>query len=158
MEITESLQESCEQKLMKMTDQHELKCLAVFASCASTVASATDTESSQHLPKTNFKFGTLVITADAIHMTTNFHWLCDYATDKNPSNSSMTQPMSNLVELENVTRNSFTFSFMDELENTIEKWRFEFESYPRIARTLETVDEIWQKIFCVPLIGDDQKF
>lgn len=68
----------------------------------------------------------------------------------------MSQPMNNLVELENVTRSSFTLNFMDELENTIEKWRFALESYPRIARTLHTIDDIWQQIFCVPLISDDQ--
>lgn len=144
--------------MMKITDQHELKCLGIFLSCATSIASATDTESSQNIPKTEFECGTLLVTEEAIHLTTNFNWLCEYVADKDPNNlSSMTQPMSNLVELENVTKNNFTLNFMDELENTIEKWRFEFESYPRIAPTLEAIDEIWRKIFCVPLISDDQR-
>lgn len=96
----------------------------------------------------------MFVTSEAIHLTTNFNWLCDFVSSDAPI--TLTQPMTNLVELENVTLSSFTLSFMDELENTIEKWRFRFESYPRIAYTLEVVDSIWREIFCVPLITDDQ--
>lgn len=98
----------------------------------------------------------LFVTAESIHMSTNFNWLCDNISERFGDQITLTQPMSNLVELENVTMTSFTLSFMDELENTIEKWRFTFESYPRIANTLEIIDSIWREIFCVPLISDDQ--
>lgn len=95
----------------------------------------------------------MFVTSDAFLITTNVSWLCDNASEMHPT---IAQPMTNLVELENVTLTSFTLSFMDELENTIEKWRFKFESYPRIAQTLEIIDGIWRELFCVPLISDDQ--
>lgn len=117
--------------------------------------SATETENSEEIPKASFGIGVIFVTSESIHLTTDFSWLCDNS-ERFLGQATLTQPMSNLVELENVTRTSFTLSFMDELENTIEKWRFTFESYPRIAHTLEIIDSIWREIFCVPLISDDQ--
>lgn len=158
MEIEQSLVDRSNEKLMKITDQKELRFLAVFQTCATSINSATETDSSQDVPKMSIGCGVLLITTEAIHLSTSFQWLCDNISDKMLSNpgTQLTQPMSNLVELENVTNTTFTLNFMDELENTIEKWRFEFESYPRIARTLESIDVIWRKIFCVPFINDDQ--
>lgn len=145
------------EKLSRLLNQHDLKCMAVFTSCATSISSATDSDQSQDSPKLCVKYGTLLVTTDEIHFTTSFRWLCDYYGDKMSNNhQTLTQPMSNLVELESVTKTTFTLNFMDELENTIEKWRLSFESYPRIARTLDTIDGIWQKIFCVPLINEDQ--
>lgn len=144
---------------MRITNSCEVKGLAVFQSCITSITSATDSESSQSVPKAKVDIGVLIITTEAIHLSTNFQWLCDNISDKMFSgqvSQPISQPMNNLVELENVTRSSFTLNFMDELENTIEKWRFALESYPRIARTLHTIDAIWQQIFCVPLINDDQ--
>lgn len=142
---------------MRITDRNELKSLSIFQSCATSISSATDSDTSNDTPKTSVAIGALIVTSEAIHLTTNFNWLCDYALDKLPNNHvTLTQPMSNLVELENVTKTTFTLNFMDELENTIEKWKLVFISYPNIARTLETIDAIWSKLFCVPLINDDQ--
>lgn len=146
-------------KLMTITDQNELKSLAIFQSCATSITSATDSESSEDVPKASVGWGAMLVTTEGIHLTTNFHWLCDNISDKTFNSDlsvTLTQPMNNLVELENVTRTSFSLNFMDELENTIEKWRFVFESYPRIASTLDTIDSIWEKLFHVPLINDDQ--
>lgn len=158
LEIEPPLVDSCNEKLMKITDQKEVKCLAIFQTCATAINSATDSDSSQDVPKVSVGIGVLIVTTEAIHLTTSFQWLCDNISDKMLSNSvtELTQPMSNLVELENVTKSTFTLNFMDELENTIEKWKFEFESYPRIAKTLDAIDAIWRKIFCVPFINDDQ--
>lgn len=142
---------------MNITENHEVKCLAVFQSCRTSITSATDSESSKSVPKAKVDIGVLIVTNDLIFLTTSFQWLCANIADKMFNTQvTMSQPMNNLVELENVTRSSFTLNFMDELENTIEKWRFVLESYPRIARTLHTIDAIWQQIFCVPLINDDQ--
>lgn len=145
------------EKLMTITDEKELECLAIFQSCATYVNVANETELSPDVPKANFGCGVLLVTSEAIHLTTSFHWLCENISDRVCGNQvALTQPMSNLVELENVTRSSCTLNFMDELENRVEKWRFAFESYPRIARTLYAIDEIWSKVFSVPLINDDQ--
>lgn len=114
-------------------------------------------DSTQEVPKNSIGIGAMIVTAEGIHLTTSFQWLCDNINDKMfASQMLMSQPMSNLVELENVTRTTFTLNFMDELENTIEKWKFVLEAYPRIARTLHIIDSIWREIFCVPLINDDQ--
>lgn len=148
---------TAQQKLLKITDQSDVKCLSIIQSCATSLASATASDPSQDVPKAKTEVAALLVTADAIHLTTSFGWLCENIADKMFSNrATMSQPMTNLVELENVTLSTFTLSFMDELENTIEKWRFVFESYPRIAATLEAIDDIWRKIFSVPLINDDQ--
>lgn len=148
---------TAQQKLLKITDQSDVKCLSIIQSCTTSLASATASDPSQDVPKAKTEVAALLVTADAIHLTTSFGWLCENIADKMFSNrATMSQPMTNLVELENVTLSTFTLSFMDELENTIEKWRFVFESYPRIAATLETIDDIWRKIFSVPLINDDQ--
>ena len=144
-------------KLMNITDDKEIKCIAIFQSCATYLNVANETESLPDVPKTNVGCGTMLVTSEAIHLTTNFNWLCENINDKLSSHHvSLTQPMSNLVELENVTKTSCTLNFMDELENKVEKWKFVFESYPRIAKTLFAIDEIWSKIFSVPLINDDQ--
>lgn len=138
-----------DQKIAEITSSN-LRSLAVFQSCSTSLSSSTETENSEEISKASLGIGVIFVSSEAIHLTTSFDWLCDVANET--QSTIITQPMSNLVELEDVTMTTFTLSFMDELENTIEKWRFKFESYPRIAETLETIDEIWQKIFCVPLI------
>lgn len=157
LEIIEPCDDNTNEKLMSITDDKQLNSLAIFHSCATYVNVANETESSPDVPKTSVRCGALLVTSEAIHVTTSFHWLCENIIDKVFSNQvTLTQPMSNLVELENVTRSSCTLNFMDELENKVEKWKFVFESYPRIAKTLYAIDEIWSKIFSVPLINDDQ--
>lgn len=157
LEVEESPAGNYTNKLMTITDQSELKCLAIFQSCATSMTSATDSELNEEVPKAKIGFGALIVTTETVHLTSNFHWLCENISERMLGpDVTFAQPMSNLIELENVTRTTFTLNFMDELESTIEKWRFEFESYPRIARTLDSIDAIWRKIFCVPLINDDQ--
>lgn len=161
LEIENSLTKSSMEKLMKLTQQNELKSLAFFHSCKTSIGSsiASETNISEDQPKVSIGYGAILVTTEAIILTTNFQWLCDNINDKmfcNDVNVTLTQPMNNLVELEDVTKSTFTLSFLDELENTIEKWRFVFESsYLRIVDTLITIDSIWQKIFSVPLINDD---
>lgn len=135
IEIEPTLPE-IDQKILTITEQNAVKCVAVFESCTTSINSATESENAEEFSKASFGVGTIFVTSEAIHITSNFNWLCDKAGD---AQTTLTQPMTNLVELENVTRTSFTLSFMDELENTIEKWRFRFESYPRIAHTLQVI-------------------
>lgn len=161
LEIKDSPPQILTEKLLKLTSQNEVKSLAIFQSVATSISSATDTDSSDDVPKKYVRCGAVIVTTEAIHLTTNFQWLCDNLNDKTVNDAvTTTQPMTNLVELDKVTQTqescSFTLSFMDELENTIEKWRFQFESdsFPRVSKLLTEVDTIWQKIFCVPLITD----
>lgn len=157
LEIINAIDDRKNGKLMTITDDKELKCIAIFQSCATYENNANETETFPDVAKTSVGCGALLVTTETIQITTSFHWLCDNISDKMFSNQvTLTQPMSNLVELENVTRASCTLNFMDELENKVEKWRFVFESYPRIAKTLYAIDDIWSQIFSVPLINDDQ--
>jgi hypothetical protein len=143
---------------MKLTSRNELKFMAIIQSCATFANSATATESDADVPKTKIGYGALFVTTEAIILTTNFHFLCDNISDKMFNNEvTLTQPMNNLVQLENLTTKSFTLIFMDELENTIEKWRFVFESKSCIRSTLDTIDAIWQKIFSVPLLNEEDE-
>lgn len=153
--------ENVDTKLLKLTNQNELRYLSLFTSCCTSLSSATETEGEEAVPQKSVKFGVLLVTTEAIHLTTNFQWLCEANRNNNNNKLSenyvtLTQPMTNLVELEDLTKTSFTLSFMDELENTIEKWKLTFDSYARIAKTLEIIDEIWRKIFCLPLVSEDQ--
>lgn len=142
---------------MKITDNNELKCLSMFKSCNTSICSAQDADSEEAKPLKNLACGMMLVTKEAIHLVTNFRWLFDNVEIGN-NNDILTQPMTNLVELDNLTNSSFTLNFMDELENTIEKWRFAYESYTRIGKTLEVIDGIWQQIFCLPLIPEDHIF
>lgn len=138
---------------MRITDNNELKYLSVFKSCKTTICSSQDADTVEGTPLKSLDHGMMLVTTEAIHLVTNFRWLCDNAEVNN--DEVLTQPMTNLVELDNLTNSSFTLNFMDELENTIEKWRFTYESYSRIGKSLETIDEIWRQIFCVNLLPED---
>lgn len=86
-------------------------------------------------------------------MTSDFQWLCDNSSDKLGSNHiNHSLPMTSLVELYDVTKESFTLKFLHEAENTIEQWKFVFESYATIQATLERLDAIWSELFKLPLI------
>lgn len=158
LEINRDISQHVNTKLLDITKQFELKYLALYKSCNTSVSSATDVNVEME-PKKSIDCGILVVTTEAIHLTTNFGWLCESVSTRavNECNHIVkTQPMTNLVELEGVTKESFTFIFMNELENTIEKWKLTFDSYSRIAKLLEVTDEIWRKIFCLPLISEEQ--
>lgn len=133
-------------------NNEDIKTMAVFKTCQIMV-SQSDNTSIANIPKKTMYFGALSVSENSLLLTTNFNWLCD----KNSIDIvAINQPMTNLVELENVTESSFVLSFMDETDNTIEKWQFTFESRQRIFETLTTIGKIWEELFCVPLISTDQ--
>ncbi|KAG5684856.1 hypothetical protein PVAND_014066 [Polypedilum vanderplanki] len=157
LEINSERNNDVHNKLMKITNNNEIKYFAIFTACNTSISSATNDE--ETVPQKSLKSGVLLVTLEAIYCTTNFQWLCSFENANNKINNNVTlvQPMTNLVELENLTKNSFTLNFMDELENTIEKWKIAFDSFLRISKTLEIIDEIWRTIFCMPLVSiEDQ--
>lgn len=108
-------------------------------------------------PLRSINCGIIVVTTEAIHLTTDFQWLCESISSKATDNHIFKmQPMTDLVELKNLTKDSFTFIFMNELDSTVEKWKLSFDSCQRINQLLEVTDEIWRKIFCLPLVSEDQ--
>lgn len=154
LEIIKNPSKSLNEKLMNITGSNELKCLSVFKSCNTSICSSQSSDIEEEAkPLKSLNIGMMLVTNEAIHLVTNFRWLCE---DNSLINDEiLTQPMTNLVELDNLTNSSFTLNFMDELENTIEKWRFTFESYSRIVKTLEIIDEIWKQIFSLSLLPDE---
>lgn len=138
---------------MKIGNNNEdIKTMAVFKTCQIMI-SQSDNTSIANNPKKTIYFGALSVSENSLMLTTNFNWLCD----KNSIDTEViNQPMTNLVGLENVTESSFVLSFMDETDNTIEKWQFTFESRRRIFETLSIIGKIWEELFCVPLISTDQ--
>lgn len=151
--IETSLPTSMNEKLMKIGNNNEdIKTMAAFKTCQIMV-SQSDNTSIANIPKKIMYFGALSVSENSLILNTNFNWLCD----KNSIDMEViNQPMTNLVELENVTESSFVLSFMDETDNTIEKWQFTFESRQRIFETLTIIGKIWEELFCVPLISTDQ--
>jgi hypothetical protein len=138
-------------------EETDLKCVGIFKSCHSSIQSATDSENSEISSKTKLKVGAIFITSDSIHVSSNFKWICDNIDERVYSkNPKLSQPMTNLVELENLTDKSFTLNFIDEINDTLEKWKFTFESDKQFLSLLRIVDEIWEKIFRLHLLNEDQ--
>lgn len=151
LEIIHESSEALNTNLMRITDNNELKYLSIFKSCNTSICSSQDADTLEGTPLKSLKYGMMLVTTEAIHLVTNFKWLCDNA-EVASNEDILTQPMTNLVELDNLTNHSFTLNFMDELENTIEKWRFTYESYSQISKSLEVIDGIWMEIFKMPLL------
>lgn len=134
---------------MAIAKDNEIKHLSVFAACKVTMNLSTE----EVTPLKSLGYGTMLVTNEAIHLLTNFNWLCKIY-DQNCE--ILCQPITNLVELDNLTNSSFTLIFMNELENTIEKWRFSYDSYSRICKTIYEIDVIWKQIFSLSLLPEDQ--
>mgnify|MGYP003465741356 CR=1 FL=1 len=152
LEIINESSQALNTNLMRITDNHELKYLSIFKTCNTSICSAQDADTLEGTPLKSLNYGMMLVTTEAIHLVTNFKWLSDNAEVVVTSEDILTQPMTNLVELDNLTNSSFTLNFMDELENTIEKWRFTYESYSQISKSLEAIDAIWMEIFKMPLL------
>lgn len=155
LEFVKEPSENVSAKLMIITKNNSLKYLSLFQSCEISLNSSTQAEEVT-APHKILSCGIMLVTTEAIHLVTNFRWLCNDSSNNNSSDDILTQPMTNLVELDNLTKSSFVLNFMDELENTIEKWKFTYDSNVRIRSTLEVIDGIWRQIFCLPLLPDDE--
>lgn len=144
-------------KLLKLSNQNELIYLAMYNSCVTSTTSATDSTKVIEAPKTIDR-GIILITTESIILTTNFDWLCESVSSRANDCKHVTkiEEMVNLVELESLTKNSFTFVFMNELESTIEKWNLSVDSHIRIRELLEETDKIWSVIFSIPLLSNEQ--
>lgn len=145
------------QKVERLMGLGDLKSVAIFTSCSSSVMSATDSSNSAETQKSRMKCGSIFVFREYIHITSSFEWLCDNITENMFNNHLiMKQPISNLVDLENLNESSFTLNFIDELEDSLEKWKFTFESNSQIIHLLKSIDDIWQKIFMISLLSDSQ--
>lgn len=142
---------------MEIGNKFEPMNITFYKKCETYVTSTTDPNNIL-VPRKTIACGIIIITKDAIHLTTNFKWLCESLSNRANDSNHVTkfQPMANLVEVENLEREAFTLVFMNELECTIEKWILSVDTYSRSLKLIETTDEIWSKIFSVPLLAEDQ--
>lgn len=155
LEISKEPSKVIGNRLMSIAKHNQIKYLSVFIGCKIYLSSSTETstDSEEAAPIRTLSYGAMLVTNEAIHLITNFKWLCENS-DQNCE--VLTQPITNLVELDNLTNSSFTLIFMNELESTIEKWRFSYDSYVRICKTLHEIDDIWKQIFSLSLLPEDQ--
>jgi hypothetical protein len=159
LEIAPQISDTVLTKIMKVTDNNELKHSSYFMKCVAKITSGIDDSDEALFPPKIFSCGIFFITSEAIHVSTDFHWICENISNNNNNkneNSSvtLTQPMTNLIELQKVTQTSFELNFMDDSEKTVEKWTFTYDSYARIAELLEILDKIWKKVFGMKLITE----
>jgi len=157
LEISRDLSAHVNTKLLKLSDQNELKYIVMYNSCITSVLSATDS-TKEIEPSKTIDRGMLVITTESVILTTNFDWLCESVSSRSNDFKHVTKmdEMANLVELESLTKNSFTLVFMNELESTVEKWKLSVDSHLRIRKLLDETDKIWSVIFSVPLLTNEQ--
>jgi hypothetical protein len=155
LEIIKEPSKVINDRLMTITKHNQIRYMSIFIACKISLSSSTEssTDSNEATPIRTLSYGTMLVTNEAIHLLTNFKWLSE---ENHQSCEILTQPITNLVELDNLTNSSYTLIFMNELENTIEKWRFSYDSYSRICKTLYEIDEIWKQIFSLSLLPEDQ--
>lgn len=144
-----------EDRLLIIGNHNQIKYLSTYTACNISQSSSSEASADSEEAKLikDLQCGVMFVTNEAIHLLTNFKWLCE---NYDQNCDAITQPITNLVELDNFTNSSFTLIFMNELENTIEKWKFSYDSYSRICKTLCAIDEIWRQIFSLSLLPEDQ--
>lgn len=156
LEIVKEPSKLIEDRLLNLTKYNQIRYLSVFIACKISLSSSSSealSDSEEMVPIKTLTCGIMIVTNEAIHLVTNFKWLCE---NSDQNYDVLTQPINNLVELENLTNSSFTLIFMNELESTIEKWKFSYESYSRICKIISEIDEIWKEIFSLSLLPEDQ--
>ncbi|XP_064553543.1 uncharacterized protein LOC135438914 isoform X2 [Drosophila montana] len=117
-----------------------LKMCAVLSGCQWTCAPE----------KRSFELCTLLITDTQLHIAGNgkFNWLT--AIEEHPIELTLTQQMSNLVEVERITDCEYNVNFLDETENKCELWHLQFETLANAECCLNAIGQSWEQLFGVP--------
>ncbi|XP_022228812.2 serine/threonine-protein kinase 11-interacting protein isoform X2 [Drosophila obscura] len=94
----------------------------------------------------------LLSTDSHLHICGNGKW--DWLSTKNQESAalqpSLTQPISNLVDVERLTDVEYVINFIDETENKCEMWKLNFETYANAECCLNAVGQTWEQLFGVP--------
>ncbi|EDW03021.1 uncharacterized protein LOC6562802 isoform X2 [Drosophila grimshawi] len=101
--------------------------------------------------KRSFELCTLLTTDTQLHIAGNgkFNWLTSNA-EQVSIELSLTQQMSNLVEVERVTECEYNVNFLDETENKCELWHMQFETPTNAECCLKAIGQSWEQLFGVP--------
>ncbi|XP_017153705.1 serine/threonine-protein kinase 11-interacting protein isoform X1 [Drosophila miranda] len=94
----------------------------------------------------------LLLTTDShLYISGNGKW--DWLSAKTQESAlepSLTQPMSNLVDVERLSDVEYVINFIDETENKCEMWKLNFETYANAECCLNAVGQTWEQLFGVP--------
>lgn len=123
-----------------MTGNAQLKMLAILNRCQIT---------SDHLNET-YDYVAFITTDSYLYLTTSkYGWLMDKFSIE--PEIAQEQLMTNLVDIDNVTENSFTINFLDEINNRTELWQCTFETNSCLDSTFKAIAQSWEEYFKVPL-------
>lgn len=137
------ISERLSQKLLKTTNNAQLKMLAILENCET---SMDDTTTSRDLVG-------LIITEEELFLICPTHqWL----SDKNDVEivTLQRQLMSNLVEVEKPDSATLRISFLDENQDKCELWTCSFIEDTCLDSTMNAISVSWEKLFGVPLANN----
>ncbi|XP_023031714.1 serine/threonine-protein kinase 11-interacting protein isoform X2 [Drosophila willistoni] len=103
--------------------------------------------------KRNFDLCTLLTTDTQLSIAGNgkFDWLSAGKQENHlPMDVSLSQPMSNLVEVERDTDEEYTISFIDDTQSKCETWHLKFGTQTDAECCLKTIGQSWERLFGVP--------
>ncbi|XP_068150803.1 serine/threonine-protein kinase 11-interacting protein isoform X2 [Drosophila tropicalis] len=103
--------------------------------------------------KRNFDLCTLLTTDNQLSIAGNgkFNWLSAGKQENLlPMDISLSQPMSNLVEVERNTDDEYTISFIDDTQSKCEMWHLKFGTQTNAECCLKTIGQSWERLFGVP--------
>ncbi|XP_023174986.2 serine/threonine-protein kinase 11-interacting protein isoform X2 [Drosophila hydei] len=99
----------------------------------------------------HFELCTLITTDSQLHIAGNgkFNWMASNEERQPPIELSLTQQMSNLVEVDRLTDIEYNVNFLDETENKSEVWHLQFETLSNAELCLNAIGKSWEELFGV---------
>lgn len=96
----------------------------------------------------------LLATASQLYISGKgqFSWLSAKKLDSSPPpfEFNLIQPMSNLVDVDQVADQQYVISFIDETQNKCEIWQLHFETQSSAECCLNAVGQEWERLFGLP--------
>lgn len=134
------ISERLSQKLLQVTENMQLKMLTILNECKII---------SDHLNETYECVAFITVDTQLYLTTSKYGWLMDKIDQ--PIKVAQSQPMTDLVSVDNITDISFTMSFYDEFLKRHEAWDCTFETKASLDSTFAAIAQSWEKLFRVPL-------
>lgn len=110
--------------------------------------------------KRNLEVCTLLTSDSQLHIAGNgtFNWLATNEQQQPPMKLTLTQQMSNLVEVERITDCEYKINFLDETENQCELWHVQFETLANAECCLNVIGKSWEKLLACPSAIPERSF
>ncbi|XP_034474830.1 serine/threonine-protein kinase 11-interacting protein isoform X2 [Drosophila innubila] len=102
--------------------------------------------------KRNFEVCTLLTSDTQLYIAGNgrFNWLAINEEQPPHLELTLTQQMSNIVEVERITDCEYKVNFLDETKNQCELWHVQFETPANAECCLNVIGKSWEHLFGVP--------